>query len=141
MARLSHHPTGGVGGGGVGEILPGWFAVPQNPFAPQSYTPGIGEILEANYVVPQNPFFANPVMDYQNGNIRQLGKQPGMPGSINGSRITGGCGCGSGVGKCSCSGMSGVSDDISGMLTQEVAGIPIWMLGAGAILAVLVLKR
>jgi hypothetical protein len=67
--QLDLHPAPGVG-----ELMPGWFAVPQNPLRPGSrlltnhiraalvderskarYAPRIGELVEASFTVPQNP--------------------------------------------------------------------------------------
>ncbi len=60
MSRLQYHPAPGIG-----EILPGFYVVPQNPLRALSAepvrqlgitrTPHIGELVAANYVVPQNP--------------------------------------------------------------------------------------
>ena len=48
--RITRHPAPGIG-----DILPGWFAVPQNPLVPAKYHQSIGELLAATFVVPQNP--------------------------------------------------------------------------------------
>lgn len=62
----SHHPAPGMG-----ELLPGFFVVPQNPlwdnksrtlapggFAGARYIPHIGDILPGRFSVPQNPLIA-----------------------------------------------------------------------------------
>jgi hypothetical protein len=63
---LNHHPSPGFG-----ELLPGFFVVPQNPiwdnksqgnapnaFAGVKYIPSIGDILPGRFSVPQNPLIA-----------------------------------------------------------------------------------
>jgi hypothetical protein len=158
-ANIHIHPAPGLG-----ELMPGWFAVPQNPidFAKNgvSYTPGIGDILPASFVVPQNP-----IMDYVNGNVKLIGQGSGAPkggnvGTAKGSGMGCGCGgtcggCGGGSGHNHGTGMGDISTDFSNMVTdittgnftqfgtdfltliQEptIAGIPLWGLAIGLYLA------
>lgn len=50
--KLNMHPAVGMG-----DLLPGWFVVPQNPIkgGGAKYIPHIGEILPGRFAVPQNP--------------------------------------------------------------------------------------
>jgi len=53
MAHLNIHPAPGLG-----ELIPGWFVVPNNPFQPRqpvARTVGVGELVAANWTLPQNP--------------------------------------------------------------------------------------
>src|SRR5579863_8168943 len=83
--NLAYHPAPGLG-----DLLPGFYVVPQNPLkqsAPVTYTPGIGDLVEGsavNFVVPQNP-----LKSYISGKVRPLGTGMGACG----------CGCG-GSGGC-----------------------------------------
>lgn len=58
--NLPFHPAPGIG-----ELLPGFFVVPQNPIRDASgmggvkYQPHIGELLPASFNVPQNPIVKN----------------------------------------------------------------------------------
>lgn len=136
MAQLNYHPAPGLG-----EMMPGWFAVPQNPIKDRSgvsYVPSIGEILPGAFVVPQNP-----IKDYTSGQVKLIGQRGGgAAGQINGqpvgvSGIGGGCGCGGG-----CGGGSGMGDistewtqlstDLSNgnimtaLTTDTLFGLPVW---------------
>lgn len=138
--NIQFHPAPGLG-----DLMPGWFPVPQNPMTDGiSYIPRIGEIMAGNYPVPQNP-----IKDYTKGQVTLLGQQNGCgPGMINGQVANpdaglGGCGCGGG-----CSGGSKGMGDIStewtqltsdvtnghilDALTQDtIFGLPIWGYVAG----------
>jgi len=102
MPFLHLHPAPGLG-----ELMPGWFVVPQNPIAPD-YTAlvptpqakahgqpvrvrGMRELLSARFTVPQNPI------------RREL--------SGNGVTGLGGCGCAGGgcMGNCGCPSAIGFS--------------------------------
>lgn len=118
---------------GFGDLLPGFFVVPQNPFTPPVRVPGIGDILPGRFIVPQNP----------------LRDALGMSGGC-------GCGCG-GSGGCGSSdkgvgyvngipftGMSGVMDDVTGALSGDVelpyvGAVPMTYVLAGAGLLLFVL--
>lgn len=120
----------------LGELMPGWYDVPQNPIMAAKYgigyTPTLGEIMPGNFVVPQNP-----IADYASGSVLPLGVQPGAPGKLNGTLIGGagagasagmGCGCGCGGGStCACgghgiSGLGDVSTDLSTFFGDLTAG-------------------
>lgn len=128
--NLPFHPAPGLG-----DLLPGFFVVPQNPIKDATtYVPRIGEILPGSYPVPQNP-----IKDYMQGRIHQIGREPGTPGMINGKLS--GCGCGGTCGGCGGLGSVGddftkIKDDISagniGQVFQDtVFGVPVWAIGAG----------
>lgn len=56
MAKLNMHPSPGFG-----DLLPGFFVVPQNPIAgqkPISYIHHIGDLLPGRFAVPQNPIIS-----------------------------------------------------------------------------------
>jgi len=130
MSMISYHPAPGLG-----LYMPGWFSVPQNPIeGPVSYTPRIGEIVGGSFVVPQNP-----IKDYMQGKLNLIGRDPNVPGKVNG---VSGCDCGCG-GTCGCGGLGAVSDDFSkissdfsagsyGQVLQDtIVGIPVWAMVAG----------
>lgn len=125
--QLGHHPAPGLG-----EMLPGWFDVPQNPIANGvRYTRGVGEIIGAAYTVPQNP-----VKDFMKGQVKALGTQ-GVGDCGCGCGGAGGCGGGqlNGIGL---SGIGTIADDwakvqadmsggnYTGILSDTVFGVPIW---------------
>lgn len=131
MSMLGFHPAPGFG-----ELLPGSFVVPQNPIRDAgtplvpsvqaanggqiSYRPHIGELLPGMFTVPQNPIL--------------LGLAQGV-GQPNLGCAGGGCGG-------SCNGMSGLDlASATGFLTEPlVAGIPGWMVLAGAVVAYMVIS-
>ena len=52
--QLRHHPSPGFG-----DLLPGFFVVPQNPLSQKAgYIPTIGDLLPSRFAVPQNPLIA-----------------------------------------------------------------------------------
>src|SRR3972149_2183549 len=144
MAQINYHPAPGLG-----DLLPGFHTVPQNPFKgePITYQPRIGEILPASYSVPQNP-----IKDYMGGRLHQIAREPGAEGVLNGKVVGVGCGdvgCG-GIGNCgcaSCGGLGDISSDLSavsdkfsagdymGAIQAPIFGIPLWAIVA-AIVAV-----
>lgn len=101
---------------GLGELLPGWFNLPQNPLRLQaegiSYVPHIGELMPAKFTIPENP-------------IREV-LEHGWRGH------SAGCSCGGTCDKCS-GGLSGLG--VLG-LPETVFGVPTAYLlyGAGALL-------
>lgn len=135
MAGINFHPAPGLG-----DLLPGFFVVPQNPVTSQgvgvTYVQGIGDILPGSFPVPMNP-----IVNYTTGNVRPIGT--GVSG----------CGCGGSCGGCGGSGklngqptnggMSGISEDwakiqadimggnIGNVITDTVFGVPVWAIGAG----------
>ena len=130
------HPAGGLG-----DLLPGWHVVPQNPIRDASTpvvasvtaraggavvkVPTMGELLAASFVVPQNP-------------LRQALASPpgsGVPG-------TKGLGCGTCHGMGDATGLMGSlasgGTSIVSWLQQPSfirASIPNWGLVAGAVVA------
>ena len=122
--NIAYHPAPGLG-----ELLPGWYDVPQNPIAPGAagvrYTPtvqeslaGLGEFIGASFVVPQNP-----IKDYVQGNVKPIGTDPNAPGVVNGSLSGVGCGCACGGGSCSCGGgMGDISSDLQTFSADLGAG-------------------
>lgn len=130
--NISHHPAPGLG-----ELLPGFFVVPQNPVTDAvRYIPNLGDIMPGAFVVPQNP-----VVDRATGNVVPIGTSKGMGGGC-------GCGCG-GHGGCGVAklnhqpiGMGDLSSDwarfqsdITGgsvmtALQDTVFGVPVWAYGA-----------
>ena len=127
-ANIHRHPAPNRA---LGELLPGWFDVPQNPITQRvygtQYTPTLGEIMPGSFAVPQNPLVA-----LASGSVLPLAMQPGAPGKVNGTTIDAGggagvgCGCGgSGGGSCSCSGghgMGDISTDLSTFMTDLTSG-------------------
>lgn len=132
--NISHHPAPGLG-----DLLPGFFVVPQNPVTDAvRYVPNLGDIMPGAFVVPQNP-----VVDRAAGHVVPIGT----------SGVSGGCGCGcSGGGGCGVSKLNhqpiGMGDvaadwskfqtDISGggfmtALQDTFMGMPVWgVLAIGA---------
>ena len=67
MANIGVHPAPGLG-----DLMAGWFAVPQNSITDGvTYTPGIGDILPGSFVVPQNP-----IKDFTKGQVQLIGQNP-----------------------------------------------------------------
>lgn len=131
MSMINYHPAPGLG-----DLLPGFFVVPQNPIKDATtYVPRIGEILPGSFVVPQNP-----IKDYMSGRLNLIGRDPSVGGTINGKGVSG-CGCGG-----SCGGCGGLGDltadwtkiqsDISAgnfsqAIQDTVFGVPVWAIGVG----------
>jgi hypothetical protein len=135
---------------GLGDLMPGWFSVPQNSVTDGvTYTPGIGDILATDgYSVPQNP-----ILDYMKGQVTLIGQQKGPgPGMLNGQPVsmsagTSGAGCGCG-GACAGGGMGDISSDFttftndltSGNIMQAIQdpifGVPVWAIAGGLALAI-----
>ena len=115
--NLNFHPAPGLG-----ELLPGWHAVPQNPItaanATVTYIPRMGELLPAYYTLPQNPLLA----------------------ALGGGR----CGCKRGVGSLD---LSTAWESLSAGATtawesaKSVTGINPWVLGGGLAVLGLLLFR
>jgi len=91
MPMISYHPAPGLG-----DLLPGFFAVPQNPFdrAVHGITqiPHVGELLAARWTIPENPLARMVVM----------GPAPHC--------LCSGPGCGIGCGPNGVSGLGGIED-------------------------------
>jgi len=145
MANLNFHPAPGLG-----DLLPGFFVVPQNPITSQgvgvTYVPGIGELLPGAFAVPQNP-----IRDYTSGQVKLIGQTSngsGVSGCNCGCNGSGACGSGSGSGQLNgqrVNGMSGIAEDwatiqaeisagnIQNVFTSPVFGIPLWAIGAALV--------
>lgn len=147
MSMIPYHPAPGLG-----DLLPGFFAVPQNPIRDAvTVVPRIGDILPACFAVPQNP-----IRDYMSGHIHQIAREPGAPGMLNGRVVdggVGGCGCGGTCGGCGGVGMGGISDDLSaigtkissgdimGAVQSSVFGVPLWAVLAAAVALPMVMNQ
>jgi hypothetical protein len=68
MTHLNFHPAPGIG-----ELLPGWWSVPQNPIVPRRYQPSIGELLPGRFTIPQNPIKATLRMGVNNAAMGCVG--------------------------------------------------------------------
>lgn len=115
--NLNFHPAPGMG-----ELMAGWFSVPQNPItAAVRYTPRIGELVNAHFSLPENPL-VNP--------------------HVLGMR---GCGCQSreGMGAVDFgSAWQSVTDTASGALDSVRGwGVNPWIIGGGLAVAALLLFR
>ena len=137
---LNYHPAPGLG-----DLLPGFFVVPQNPITDNqgtTYVPRIGDILPGSFPVPQNP-----IKDYMTGQLSLIGRQPGTQGTINGKPAGGGCGCGGSCGNPACGGglgditadMAKISSDISAgnygqVFSDTVFSVPVWAIAGGLVL-------
>src|SRR5574342_178502 len=122
-----YHPAPG----NLGELVPGFFVVPQNPIkaAQQGvgYVPHFGELMPAKFVVPQNPLIAS---------VSGSTVAAGM-----GCRVTckaGMCGCDDGTG----TGMGTITDTINQWASQltsaatgAVSGLDwkVWALAGGVV--------
>lgn len=109
MAHSRFHPAPGLG-----QMLPGWFAVPQNPISGASvrYQPSMGEIVAADFTVPQNPIIRASVM----GVMPEQGKALEVSGL---GKTDCGCGC-NGNGDCG-NGMGSLTEDLKGYADQAAA--------------------
>jgi hypothetical protein len=130
MAQLNYHPAPGMG-----DLLPGFYVVPQNPVQPVKYIRGISEILPGSFPVPQNP-----VKDYTSGQTKLIGQ--GVSG----------CGCGGSCGGCGggqINGIKGLGDFTTdyGTFTGNLSagnymaaiqstffGVPVWAIGGALVL-------
>ena len=104
---------------GIGDFVPGWFAVPQNPVVMKKT--GMGDFVPGYFAVPQTPVGA---------------KRPGMSGLGCGSD----CGCGpcrsgNGMGQVDLSLTgSGIVTSLEGALSQTGwPAVPNWVFYAGGI--------
>lgn len=114
MARLDVHPATGIG-----ELLPGWFNIPQNPITMATqgvtYTRGIAELLPAKFSIPQNP-------------LADRLTSASVLSPVCSTQGVSGCGCGCGMGALDTSSIGSAFD-------SDIAGIPVtWLIG-GAVLA------
>ena len=129
MSHIPFHPAVGFG-----DLLPGSYAVPQNPIrdagtalVPTNFAvtgnrpyrvPGIGELLSAKFTVPQNPL-RNTLVNGWSGVAKP----------------TGGCGCAGGGCGCGGHGMGDLSDFTDWLQTSSVGGLPNWLIYGGAAVA------
>lgn len=134
MAFTAFHPAPGLG-----DLLPGFFVVPQNPITTPGTAlvptlqglngnritkrSGIGDLLPGSFIVPQNP-----LRDALTGGMSGLGCGSGCGGGCGGPYTLNGLrGLGDGT-------FSGVTDWLQepSMISDSV---PNWMLFGGAALA------
>jgi hypothetical protein len=137
-ANIHRHPAPNRA---LGELLPGWFDIPQNPITARSqginYTPTLGEIMAGSFTIPENP-----IVNFASGNVLPLGVNPAKAGVVNGQPVgtgmSGGCGCGGSCGGCG-GGMGDISADLTtfstdlmagnfqtALFTDTIAGFPAW---------------
>ena len=132
MPHLSLHPAPGLG-----ELMPGWFVVPQNPIAPDStplvptpqarsggkpvYIPRMGELMPAKFTVPQNPL------------VRELCGLGVLGGGCSGCGSSGEAKCKQGCGCPSAIGFSGLGD-LSNVMDSLTTGYMPWLIGGGLLL-------
>lgn len=133
--RLPFHPAPGFG-----ELVSGFYVVPQNPLRMAqegiSRIPTLGEFMYGSFPVPFNPLW-----NYVAGDVRPLGQGhtifagSGMCGC--GGDCGGGCGCGGGMGALDFSSMSGFMTSVSSLATQDSLGlgIPNWGYAAVGVIA------
>lgn len=117
MPHIHMHPAPGLG-----DLLPGFFVVPNNPIKGNTglgYVPHFGELMPGKFSVPENPI------------IRGL-SGCGIPGRGNS------CGCGGGCGMGSLGAWQDYLPDFSGALPDfSTWGITNWaLLGGGAFLLI-----
>lgn len=126
--QTNFHPSPGLG-----DLLPGWFVVPQNPIrqdstvlvpSVQASVPGriarkphMGDFLPATFAVPQNPIIKN--LNTGMGGLASMGCGCGTPT----------CGSGNSYGMSGFD-VSSVTDWASAM--SPVGGLPNWALYGGA---------
>jgi len=127
-ANIHRHPAPNRA---LGELMPGWYDIPQNPLMASNYgvayTPTLGEIMPGSFTIPENPLW-----NIGTGTVKPIGIQPGAPGQINGQPVATrsgsgsgmGCGCGGGHGSCGCGGggMGDISTDLSTFMADLSAG-------------------
>jgi hypothetical protein len=81
MSHIALHPAPGLG-----EMLPGWFSVPNNPiksgYEQAAYTPHVGELMPAKFSIPENPLvraLAGYGMGYCSAGMGGLGADAAVP--------------------------------------------------------------
>lgn len=133
MSHITSHPAPGLG-----DLLPGWFVVPQNPIrdAHEGYTsevkyvPHMGDLLPGMFVVPQNPLIA--ALKGGSGGVSGLGCGSTCANdrvALSGALV--------GMGDIDLSSIgSSISSTLSGISTTT------WMyIGGGALLLMLLMSR
>jgi hypothetical protein len=116
MAWINHHPAPGFG-----DLLPGWFVVPQNPITQpheMKRVQGVGEFLPARLLTPYNPLLDS---------LRTVGRPAG---SVGGGKV----GLMGGLGEFNLSDITGdIGDAVKGISTTQ------WLMIGGAVLVLVVL--
>lgn len=136
MPYINRHPAPGLG-----ELMPGWHVVPQNPIAPDYtelvptpqarsggrpvYVPHIGELMPGRFVEPENPIRKAMGMGSCGGCAGC-----GSCGHYGPARCQEGCGCPSAIGF---SGLGGLGDLSSVMDTLTTGYMP-YLIGGGLVL-------
>ena len=121
MPFVNVHPAPGLG-----EMLPGWFVVPNNPFQPRSVVgvgKGVGMMLPAGFVVPQNPLIDA---------LRTVGMPAGKTASI---------GYINGIGEISLDSAWESTQSVVSGVTSFVQQHPYLSLGLGVLLLMMVTRR
>lgn len=118
MAWINHHPAPGLG-----DLLPGWFVVPQNPITQpheMKRVESIGEFLPARLMLPYNPL------------VNALATVGRASGDRGGGRVSL-----MGLGEFNLSSITGnIGDAFGSMDTKK------WlMIGGGALVLILLLSR
>lgn len=135
MSHVPFHPAPGMG-----DLLPGYFVVPNNPITSAAGGPGatgvgrvahIGELMPASFVVPENPLM---------NALATVGRGPASQKSLGGCGCTGlGCGCGDRMS------LSGLGEFNLDSITQNLnptqwSGTTIAMVAGGALLLLLMMR-
>ena len=121
MPFVNVHPAPGLG-----EMLPGWFVVPNNPFRPRAVVgvgKGVGMMLPAGFVVPQNPLIDA---------LRTVGMPAGKTASI---------GYINGIGEISLDSVWQSVQPTVSSITDFVRQHPYLSLGLGVLLLMMVTRR
>jgi hypothetical protein len=128
----------------MGDLLPGYFVVPNNPITSAAGGPGatgigrvahVGELMPASFVVPENPLMNALVT---------VGRGPASQKSLSG--LGGGCGC-TGLG-CGCGdrmSLSGLGEFNMDSVTQNLnpanwSATTMAMVGGGVLLLILMMR-
>lgn len=131
---------------GLGDLLGGWFVVPQNPITGggrPGYVPSLGDLMPGSYPVPQNPLMRGLAAVGAGGSGTGLGCGcgGGETGESHGHThaVKAGCGCG-------CNGQTTPWSAFRGLSGMGFLGLddlgtgdgisPVWLVG-GALLAYL----
>ena len=127
MAFTNIHPAPGLG-----ELMPGFYVVPQNPITMaqtgMGYSPRMGDLLPAAFTVPQNPIVNN----FQTG-MQGMGTMGCAPGSKCGMGFMGSL---AGMGE----GESEIALDPTAVLPSTWDKSTMWIVIAGAFVLLLSYK-
>lgn len=138
---------------GFGDLIGGWFVVPQNPVVGggrAGYVPSLGELLPAQYPVPQNPLMRSlATMGAAGHGTREgmgdlgCGCSGAEPSGQGHSHSGGGCGCGCKGSVSPWSAMRGVSGlsgmGFLGLEDFDVSTVPTWMWAAGGLVLYMII--